>query len=57
MLISNGVSIRAVADRLGDTVEVIEKTYYHVLPKTRSIPVNFINDFNKNLKKQVVNDP
>ena len=42
---------RSVADRVGDTVEVIEKTYYHVLPKTRNIPVNFINNFNKNLEK------
>ena len=51
MLLSNNISTRAVDDRLGDTVEVIEKTYYHVLPKTRSIPVNFINNFNKNLEK------
>ena len=51
MLLSNNISIRAVADRLGDAEQVVEKTYYHVLPKTRSIPVNFINNFNKNLEK------
>ena len=51
MLLSNNVPLRAVADRVGDTIEVIEKTYYHVLPKTRSIPVDFINNFNKNFEK------
>lgn len=44
MLINLGCSLRDVADRLGDTIEVVEKTYYHVLPKQRSNTINVLNN-------------
>ena len=35
MLLTNGVDIQIVAERLGDTVEVVTQVYAHVLQKMR----------------------
>jgi len=47
LLINLRGNVRDVADRLGDTVEVVETTYYHILPKQRSITVNALNDLER----------
>lgn len=54
-LIDIGCDSRDVANRIGDTVEIVEKTYYHMFPKKKSLTVNAINNFKKNMKKQEVN--
>ena len=41
---------REVAERIGDTVEMVEKTYYHMFPEKKSNPVKALNNF-KNIKK------
>lgn len=40
-----------VAERVGDTVEVIRKTYYHMFPSKKSNTVKALNDL-KNLKNK-----
>lgn len=52
LLIHLGCDRRDVADRLGDTVDVIERTYAHLFPEKRSITINKLN----NLRKQEVNE-
>lgn len=47
LLIYLGCDSRDVADRLGDTVEVIERTYAHLFPEKRSITINRINNLKK----------
>lgn len=44
LLINLGCDSRDVAERIGDTVEVVEKTYYHMFPEKKTIPVNKLND-------------
>lgn len=50
LFIDLGCDSRKVANRLGDTVEMIEKTYYHMFPHQKSAIINTLNDF-KNKKK------
>ena len=45
-LIDLGLDVRDVAERIGDTIEVIEKTYYHMFPSKKSKTVNAINKHN-----------
>ncbi len=46
-LLHLGLDIRDVATRLGDTPEVIEKTYYHMFPEKKSLTVQAINNYLK----------
>lgn len=50
LLIDLGCDSRKVANRLGDTVEMIEKTYYHMFPHQKSAIINTLNNF-KNEKR------
>lgn len=47
LLIDLGADSRDVAERLGDTVRVIEETYCHMFPNKKSHTVNILNNFNK----------
>lgn len=47
LLIDLGCDSRDVAERIGDTVQVVEKTYYHMFPKKKSITVNKLNKLKK----------
>ena len=53
-LLNIGCNSKYVAERIGDTILMIEKTYYHMLPDKKSITVKAINNFKtqKNLNKQ-----
>lgn len=44
LLIDLGCDSRDVANRVGDTVQIVESTYYHMFPKKQSITVNKLND-------------
>ena len=44
LLINLGCDSRDVAERIGDTVEVVEKTYYHMFLEKKTIPVNKLNN-------------
>lgn len=46
-LINLGADSRDVAERIGDTVQVVEETYYHMFPEKKSITVSMINSFKK----------
>lgn len=50
LLIHLGCDCRDVAARIGDTVEMVEKTYYHMFPQKKSSTINALNNF-KNTKK------
>ncbi len=41
---------RDVATRIGDTVEMVEKTYYHMFPHKKNITINTLNSFKKSKK-------
>lgn len=43
LLIDLGCDSRDVSKRLGDTVEMIEKTYYHMFPKKQKEAINKLN--------------
>lgn len=47
LLIHLGCDSREVAKRVGDTVDMIERTYYHMFPEKKSNPVNVLNNFKK----------
>ena len=47
LLIYLGCDARDVANRLGDTVEVVESTYIHLFPEKKAITISKINDFVK----------
>lgn len=47
LLINLGCDSREVAKRLGDTVEVIESTYYHMFPDKKKHTVDVLNNFKK----------
>lgn len=49
-LIHLGLDSRDVAERIGDTVQVVEKTYYHMFPNKKKNTVNMLNNF-KNKQK------
>ncbi len=44
LLINLGCDNRDVAERIGDTVEIVEKTYYHMFPKKKKETVNVLNN-------------
>lgn len=44
-LINIGCDSREVAERLGDTVQIIEKTYYHMFPKKKKHTIDTLNNF------------
>ena len=43
LLINLGCDSRIVADRIGDTVSVVEKVYYHLFPNKKTQAVDLIN--------------
>lgn len=47
LLIYLGCDSRDVANRVGDTVETIEKTYIHMFPKKKEKTISVLNDFVK----------
>jgi len=47
LLIDLGCDVRDVAKRIGDTVEIVESTYYHMFPKKKAELVNKLNNFKK----------
>lgn len=44
LLIHLGCDSRDVAERIGDTVQMIEKTYYHMFPEKKKNTVNLLNN-------------
>ena len=50
LLINLGCDSREVAARLGDTVEVIERTYYHMFPDKKKHTIDVLNNFKKRNK-------
>lgn len=44
LLIDMGCDSRDVAERIGDTVEMVEKTYYHMFPKKKKSTINRLNN-------------
>ena len=44
LLIDLGCDSRDVANRIGDTVQIVESTYYHMFPKKQSSTVNKLNE-------------
>lgn len=47
LLINLGLDFKDVAERLGDTPEMIQKVYYHMFPQKKSNTVNALNRLNK----------
>ena len=47
LLIELGCDSRDVAERIGDTVKVVEETYYHMFPKKKKITVDKLNKLKK----------
>ena len=47
LLIDLGCDSRDVANRIGDTVQIVESTYYHMFPKKQSSTVNKLNELKK----------
>ena len=47
LLIDLGCDSRDVAERIGDTVEMVEKTYYHMFPKKKKNTVDALNILKK----------
>lgn len=48
LLIHLGLDFEDVAERLGDTVEMIQSTYYHMFPEKKSNTVNALNKLHEN---------
>lgn len=44
LLINIGCNSRDVAERVGDTINIIEKTYYHMFPKVKKETVDKLNN-------------
>lgn len=51
LLIYLGCDSREVANRLGDTVEVTESTYYHMFPDKKKNTITVLNNFKKEVNK------
>ena len=47
LLIHLGCDSRDVAKRIGDTINVVESTYYHMFPNKKKDTVNVLNNFKK----------
>lgn len=43
LLIHLGLDFKDVAERLGDTIEMVQSTYYHMFPEKKSNTVNALN--------------
>ena len=48
LLIDLGLDFKDVAERLGDTIEMVQNTYYHMFPEKKSKTVNALNNLHKN---------
>lgn len=48
LLIPLGLEFEDVAERLGDTVEMVQSTYYHMFPEKKSNTVNALNKLHEN---------
>ena len=48
LLINLGCDSRDVAERLGDTVQMVEKTYYHMFPEKKKKTIDILNKLKKN---------
>ncbi len=46
LLINLGCDSRDVAERIGDTIQVVEKTYYHMFPQKKKQTVEVLNMIN-----------
>lgn len=46
LLINLGCDSRDVAERIGDTIQVVEKTYYHIFPHKKRKAVELLNIIN-----------
>ena len=53
LLIHLGCDSRDVAKRLGDTVQVVESTYYHMFPKKEKTSVTLLNNFQNTRKNSM----
>lgn len=51
LLIHLGLDFEDVAERLGDTVEMVQSTYYHMFPEKKSNTVNALNKLHENSPK------
>ena len=47
LLIDLGCDSRDVAERVGDTIQMVEKTYYHMFPTKKKKTVNLLNNIKK----------
>ena len=47
LLINLGCDSREVADRLGDTIQIVEKTYFHLFSKKKNHSIELLNKFNE----------
>ena len=48
LLIPLGLEFEDVAERLGDTIEMVQSTYYHMFPEKKSNTVNALNKLHEN---------
>lgn len=48
LLIPLGLNFEDVAERLGDTIEMVQSTYYHMFPEKKSNTVNALNKLHEN---------
>ena len=44
LLIYLGCDFKDVAERIGDTIEMVQNTYYHMFPDEKSKAVNLLNN-------------
>ncbi len=47
LLINLGCDSRDVAERIGDTIRIVEKTYYHMFPEKKKNTINLLNNLKK----------
>lgn len=50
LLINLGCDSRDVAERVGDTIEVVETTYYHMFPNKKAKTVALLNEINNKIR-------
>ena len=48
LLIPLGLEFEDVAEKLGDTIEMVQSTYYHMFPEKKSNTVNALNKLHEN---------
>ena len=44
MLVYLGYDVKDVAERIGDTIQMVEKTYYHMFPEKKKDTIEKINN-------------